>query len=637
MMDFRAAVAAGVIIGDGAMATVLNQNGVPVRSCSEGLCLTNPELVGTVHRSYVEAGATLLQTHTFGAHRTGLARYGQESKLQEINLAAVRIARDAAAGQAYVFGTIGSIAGFSSQGLVLDQAQRDLLRAEFCEQAMMLLAGGVDGLILETFPELDELWLALAAIRPLTDVPVIAHLSPVTVGFTRDGVPLAAAFATLLDAGADGVGLNCELGPANILRSYESIPLRAGTLYSAVPNSGLLHVQDGEYAYTGGPAYFGDVALQLAKLGLRLIGGCCGTTPEHIRCAAERIGTELLSDAAAPQIRVVENEPPSSRQTGESVATAPSRPLSLLERVQVGRTLIVELDPPRTLNLKRYLQAATALQAAGADMITLADNSLGSVRVSNMAVASVLKGMGIEPLVHVTCRDRNLIGQQSHLMGLHVLGIHNILLVTGDPTRFGDLPGATSVYDVSSTELARMVKRLNAGVAFSGQTLKTPARFIVGTAFNPNVKNFDKAVERLQRKVEAGADYVMTQPIFDADMIRRIHAATAHLGVPVFIGITPLTSERNAVFLHNEVPGVTLPESVLKRMSGHPDGDATKVGLEIAEELMDVALAHFSGIYLMTPFLRYELTERLIRYTRLHDQAHSADPTAIGGKPGTLR
>ncbi len=629
MKSFRDTISHSIVVGDGAMSTVLHQYGAPVRSCMEALCVTNPELVSTVHRSYVEAGATLIQTHTFGAHRTGLARYGYEGRLEDINRAAVRLARQAAGDKAYVFGTIGSIAGLSSQGLVTDEARREEMRQEFREQALVLLSEGVDGLILETFPELDELLLALGELRSLTDLPIITNLAPVTVGFTRDGVPVSEAFERLQARGSDVVGLNCELGPSNILRTFETTPRKPGALYSAVPNSGLLHVTDGQFGYTGSPEYFADIAARLVACDVRFLGGCCGTTPDHIRAVVQKIGSmkALPHTNHWAEVEVVEpsggdGSAPASDDQGDAGV------YSVVKQVTTKRTIIVELDPPKTLHVGRYLKAAVALRDAGADMLTLADNSLGSVRISNMAIASLLRQRGIEPLVHVACRDRNLIGQQSHLMGLHVLGIHNVLLVTGDPSRYGDLPGATSVYDVSSIELSRMVKRLNSGIAFTGQTLKSPSQFIVGTAFNPHVRNFDKAVERLRRKVEAGADYVMTQPVFDVETLGRIAAATKDLGVPVFIGISPLTSYRNAVFLHNEVPGMQLPSAVLQRMEKRAEGEAHLEGLAIAKELLDAALPQFQGIYLMTPFLRYELTVELTEYIRRYD-ARKLEPFSL--------
>jgi 5,10-methylenetetrahydrofolate reductase len=294
---------------------------------------------------------------------------------------------------------------------------------------------------------------------------------------------------------------------------------------------------------------------------------------------------------------------------------------SIVEKVKTDRTIICEWDPPKDLDISGFLQGAKRLAAAGADAITMADNSLATARMSNMALGAILKQkLDIEPIVHVACRDRNLLGQQSHLMGLHALDIDQILVITGDPTRMGDLPGASSVYDVNSIELIRLVKRLNEGISFSGKVLKEKAHFVVGAAFNPHVRNLDASVRRLEKKVEAGADFIMTQPVFDAKMIEKVHEATRHLGVPVFLGIMPLTGHRNALFLHHEVPGIRIPEEVLKRMeacSGKEEGK--REGMAVACELLEAALRHFKGIYLITPFSFWWMTEELIHFIRDHD------------------
>lgn len=664
--DFRSYMAQHVVIGDGAMATLLHQSGVPVRTCYEELNLSNPELIEEIHRAYLTAGATLLQTNTFSAHRAGLKRYGLENQLFEINRRAGQIALKAARGRAFVFGTIGSIKGLHPYVGDEGEFTASTLAAQFSEQARALLCEPLDGLLLETFADLEEMLIALKAIREVTQLPVIANLSPVAVGVTRDGVSIEEAFLKMREQGADVVGLNCRLGPAGILRTYEGVKLMQGQAYAAVPNAGLLHVVEGDYSYTGTTEYFADVAQRLSAQGVRLIGGCCGTTPEHVRKVTERLvqRTSMNDDGAViGKPSAVEGMQPGSESgkagtaTGQPVvqragvddavgvasaavrsqtAMFPQADLArgtvqkpnLVEQVKGQTTVIVELDPPRTLDVQKYMTGARALKAAGVDYVTLADNSLGHVRVSNMALAAMLKQEEIEPLVHVTCRDRNLIGQQSHLMGLHVLDIHHVLLVTGDPSKFGDLPGATSVYDTSSIELTKMVKRLNAGVAFSGQQLERPSRFVVGTSFNPHVLNFDKAIERLRRKVDAGADYVMTQPMFDANMFERIAMATSNLGVPVFAGVMPLVSNRNAQFLHNEVPGIQIPQAILERMGRTTKETGVEEGLRIAEELIDVALQFFNGIYLITPFLRYEITAALTEYIRSKDNENHGTHSA---------
>jgi homocysteine S-methyltransferase len=344
-----------------------------------------------------------------------------------------------------------------------------------------------------------------------------------------------------------------------------------------------------------------------------LIGGCCGTTPEHIKA---------ISDALK-DLKPVPRVNPEADEIVEPVVHVahPERgkkPEGIVDLVAKRPTIIVEFDPPKDLEVESFIQGCSALEDAGADAVTLADNSLANTRMSNMALGAIMKNrLGVEPLLHIACRDRNLIGQQSHLMGLHALGINQVLVITGDPARFGDLPGSSSVFDVSSFDLIRMVKQLNQGITFSGKPMKQQAQFVVGAAFNPHVRHFDAAIKRLEKKVEAGADFIMTQPIYDTEMLKLIYERTRHIPIPIFVGIMPLTSSRNAEFLHNEVPGIKISESARERMRKHGVGvEARKEGNDIAKELLDVALQYFNGIYLITPFSYYEMTAELTRYIR---------------------
>jgi len=603
-----------LLIGDGAMATQLYQLGVPVGVSFEELCLSNPKLVYEVHASYYAAGARLLETNTFGANRESLSRYNLENRVSRINRAAVAIAREAAQEDAYVVGSIGSIVA----GRVLTQPL-DGYRDLFEEQATALLHAGVDGLILETFLDLEELLLAIEVVRSLTDLPIIAQLATLEVGRTRDGYTLTEAFKQLKQAGSDVIGLNCRLGPAEVLRSFETTVVPDEVQLSAFPNAGRLGLADGALAYKSSPEYFGESALRLREQGVRLIGGCCGTTPAHVRAIAQALaGLEPLP-RSNPQLT------PEERQTLAVRSVKQRQRPSIVELVKQRHTVIVELDPPKDLDIESYLEGCRELQKAGADAITLADNSLANVRMSNMALGAIMKSkFGIDPLVHIACRDRNLIGQQSHLMGLHALGIDQVLVVTGDPSRFGDLPGASSVFDVSSFELIRMVKQLNNGYSFAGKPLKQQAQFIVGAAFNPHVRRIEAAVQRLERKVEAGADFVMTQPVYDGETIKLIYEATKHIPIPIFIGIMPLTSWRNAQFLHHEVPGIKLSQEALLRMKRVEKGEAARrEGIAMAKELLDIAMKYFHGIYLITPFNYYQMTAELTEYVlekSLHEE-----------------
>ncbi|WP_286886833.1 bifunctional homocysteine S-methyltransferase/methylenetetrahydrofolate reductase [Aneurinibacillus sp. UBA3580] len=603
-----------LLIGDGAMATWLYQLGVPIGICYEELSLSDPEIIRTVHRSYYEAGARFIQTNTYGAHRDALARHGLQDKVERMNRAAAKVAREAVGDDAYVVGGIGSIIA----GRVRDAQQMDTYGEQYEEQASALLAGGVDAILLETFLDLDELLLALDIIRPLTKLPIIAQLATIEVGRTRDGYTLTRAFSELKKAGADVVGLNCRMGPAEILRSIENTVVPEDTPLSVFPNAGRLAMSDGEYSYASVPQYFGESALRFRAQGARLIGGCCGTTPEHIRMMAQVLAERDPLPRVNPVITVKEEERTPIR------IVSPERSKGIVDTVRQRHTVIVELDPPRDLDTEKFLKGAAALKEAGADAITLADNSLATTRMSNMALGSIIKTkFGAEPLLHIACRDRNLIGQQSHLMGLYALGINQVLVITGDPARFGDLPGASSVFDVSSFDLIRMIKQLNEGFTFSGKPLKQRGDFVVGAAFNPHVRQFDAALRRLEKKVEAGADYIMTQPVYDREMIERIYEGTKHLDIPIFIGIMPLTSSRNAEFLHNEVPGIKLSDEARARMHAHEPGEeARREGVAIARELVDMAMEYFNGIYLITPFFYYEMTVELTRY--VHDRSAAA-------------
>ncbi|QRG69694.1 bifunctional homocysteine S-methyltransferase/methylenetetrahydrofolate reductase [Brevibacillus choshinensis] len=603
--DLRGYLKDHLLIGDGAMATQLHRLGVPVGVSFEELCLSNPKLVQEVHDSYYLAGARLLETNTYSANRDSLSRYGLEHKVARINRLAVKLARESAKDDAYVAGSIGSILAGRVRKKVLDE-----YRDQYEEQAIALLHAGVDGIILETFLDLEELLLALEVIRPLTDAPLIAQLATLEVGRTRDGYSLTDAFGQLKGAGADIIGLNCRLGPAEILRSFENTVVPEGALLSAFPNAGRLGMTDGEYAFKSTPEYFAKSALNLREQGIRLLGGCCGTTPAHVKAMADAL------ESLEPQARVNPTVIPGDRPH-VSVQNAREAKPSIVERVKTETTIIVEFDPPRDLDADAFLDGCCELHRAGADAITLADNSLATVRMSNMALGALMKSRhGIEPLLHLACRDRNLIGQQSHLMGLHALGIDQILVITGDPSRFGDLPGATSVFDVTSFDLIRMVKQLNEGVSFSGRPLKQKANFIVGAAFNPNVRQMDAAIARLEKKVEAGADYIMTQPVYDAESIKLVYEATKHIGIPVFIGIMPLTSSRNAEFLHNEVPGIKLSAEALERMKKVQGEAARQEGIKMAKELLDTAVQYFKGIYLITPFNYSSMAAELVQYVR---------------------
>lgn len=614
--DLRIALAQRPMVGDGAMATYLYQLGLPVGVSFEEFNLIKPDVIADVHRRYAAAGAEIIETNTYSAQHNKLSRYGLEKKTEEINAAGVALARKAVGEDVYVVGSIGAVRGGAGKNV-----RTAVVRRDFEEQIGALLAAGVDGLLLETFFDLEELSIALGIIRKKSDISVICQFAVEDPYRTHDGIPLADAFRRLKGEGADIIGFNCRSGPNGILRAVETLPADLGLPLSVFPNAGIPDYVDGKVVYSASPEYFASSAIRFADAGVRLIGGCCGTTPEHIAAIAGSLKNYVPQSADADKIakaKVVESATLAVSQPPE-----PPKEPSIVDLVRERHTVIVELDPPRDLDITKFMSGAQALKDAQADALTMADNSLAVTRMSNMALAALLKERtGIRPLVHIACRDRNLIGTQSHMMGFDALGIDHVLAVTGDPAKFGDLPGSSSVYDLTSFEIIRMIKQLNEGIAFSGKPLKQKANFIVGAAFNPNVKYLDKAVQRLERKVASGADYIMTQPVYDAQQIVNIAEATKHLNVPIFIGIFPLASGRNAEYLHNEVPGIQLSDEVRKRMSGLEGAEGRAEGVKIAEELLDVAMAHFKGIYLMTPFLAYEMTVALTRYVKEKTTIH---------------
>ncbi|HEY4391253.1 MAG TPA: bifunctional homocysteine S-methyltransferase/methylenetetrahydrofolate reductase [Paenibacillus sp.] len=601
-----------VLIGDGAMGTYLHQLGFSVGISYEEMNITRPEVIQDVHRRYIDAGARLIETNTFSANFYKLSKFGLEDQVADINRAAARIARQAAGPNVFVAGGVGTIRG----GKRINVTDQELVKY-FEEQMSALLAEDVDALILETFYDLKEMRIALGRARHLTSLPVICQFAVDQLGRTLDGYSIEEAFGILQGEGADVLGFNCHSGPKGIMSVMEKLNGPLDIPMSVFPNAGLADYVDGEYVYGATSAYFGECAVTFADLGSRLIGGCCGTTPEHIaataRALAEYVPASLAEGRSLPVVResiqVLEREQNNGdyRRTGNNP--------NIVELVKERHTVIVELDPPRDLDTSKFMEGAAALKKAGIDALTLADNSLAVTRMSNMALGlRVQSELGLRPLIHIACRDRNLIGTQSHMMGFDALGIDHVLAVTGDPARFGDLPGASSVYDLTSFEIIRMIKQLNEGIAFSGKPLKHRANFVIGAAFNPNVKHLNKAVERLEKKIASGADYIMTQPVYDPELIVAIREATAHLDIPIFLGIMPLASGKNAEYLHNEVPGITLSETVRKRMEGLQGAEGRAMGVEIAKELLDTAMQHFNGIYLMTPFMFYEMTVALTNY-----------------------
>jgi len=601
-MNFLERMEKEILIADGAMGTLLYSYGKD--SCLEQLNLSHPEQIVSIHQAYLDAGADIIQTNTYAANYLKLSRYGLEDSVKEINSAAVKLAKQATQSYGFVVGSIGGNRGVNPQSVSIEEIKRS-----FREQLYCLLLEGVDGILLETYYDLEELETVLSIARKATHLPIIAQVSMQEVGLLQNQITVADALKQLESLGADIVGLNCRLGPHHMLMALEQVPIPSKAYLSAYPNAGLPSYTDGVFHYDGDADYFRQSAPSFREQGVRLLGGCCGTTPEHIRAfASELKGTVPVHEKI---IKIKEE-----RIVVSSKATTRDLP-PLQDIVKERPSIIVELDPPKKLDTTKFFQGAKALKEMGIDAITLADNSLASPRISNSALGYLVKTKtNLRPLIHITCRDRNIIGLQSHLMGLHTLGLNDLLAITGDPARVGDFPGASSVYDVSSFELIQMIKQLNEGLSLSGKDLGQKTSFSVAAAFNPNVRQIDKAVQRLEKKISYGADYFITQPVYSEEKLISVYEETKHLDTPIYIGLMPLTSSKNAEFLHHEVPGIKIADSIRDSMAALKDDPIQSVqeGIKITKSLIDTAAELFNGIYLITPFMRYEISVELSEY-----------------------
>ncbi|WP_105995906.1 bifunctional homocysteine S-methyltransferase/methylenetetrahydrofolate reductase [Staphylococcus agnetis] len=591
-----------ILVADGAMGTILYSEGLD--TCPEAYNLTHPEKVEHIHRSYIQAGADIIQTNTYGANFEKLKAFGLEHKVRDIHEAAVAIAKRAAKEDTFILGTVGGFRGIKQGDFSLPAIQ---YHTEI--QVDSLVQGGVDGLLFETYYDLDELLTVIKATRKKYNIPIIAQLTASNTNYLRDGTVINDALEQVIQAGANIVGLNCHHGPHHMKNTFSHIALPSHAYLSCYPNASLLDIENNNFKYSNNATYFGEVAEQLIQEGVRIIGGCCGTTPEHIHHI--KTSVQGLKPIKHKKVIPIHKKQESTQH--------PSSKLNLKERVTRQPTIIVELDTPKHLDTGRFFKNIEALDRANIDAVTLADNSLATVRISNVAAASLIKQKyHIEPLVHITCRDRNLIGLQSHLLGLSLLGINEILAITGDPSKVGHLPGATNVYDVNSKGLTELALRFNEGINTDGDALKRRTNFNIAGGFDPHVRNIDAAVRKLETKIESGMHYFITQPVFTKEKIVEIYEATKHLNVPLFIGIMPITSYKNALFLHNEVPGIKMTDDVLARFKAVA-GDKTatyELSISICKSLIDTVHQYFNGLYLITPFERVDYSLELAAYSK---------------------
>ena len=590
-----------VLVGDGAIGTMLYAKGVGLEANFEHLNLVRPELVLDLHGEYIAAGARVIETNTFGANYAKLQAIGLGKKVREINLQGARLACGAAAAHdVFVAGSVGPLVRIKGE-------ERELTAGEtqeiFREQCTALAEGGVQLFVLETFSDPDQVRIALAAARE-TGLPVIASMAYLEGGRSAGGAEVESITAELTAAGADLIGVNCGAGPLEVLRNVRRMARVTALPLAAYPNSGFPEYVDGRYIYRATPEYFAAMAVEMVEAGAALVGGCCGTTPEHIRRIAERL-KGMKPAARKAEVRV---------ETGPERREPERAREGFLARWGKETIVTVELDPPKGLDCGKVIAGSRALKEAGADAINLAENPLARVRMGNVALASIIQQEeGIEVIVHVTCRDRNLLGLQSDLMGASLLGIRSILAVTGDPARLGDQAGASSVFDLNSFGLIKLLADLNAGINALGSPIGTGTGFTIGCAFNPNTPRMEVQVARLEKKVAGGARFAQTQPLYDAARLREMMERTAHLGIPVLPGILPLVSERNCEYLHNEVPGIVIPEEVRCRMRGKEKDAGVREGLAIARELVAEVRESVGGFYLIPPFGKYEIAAELVK------------------------
>jgi homocysteine S-methyltransferase len=596
------------------MGTVLYARGVALDACFDVLNLNDPRLVQAVHADYIAAGADCIETNTFGANRFKLAVHGLERQVHEINRRGARLARDvreSAGRDVWVLGSIGPLGKYLEP---LGTVSVDDAREAFREQAEGLLEGGVDALIAETFSDLAEIELAIEAIRSVTDLPIVAQMAFTDEAVTFMGRTPAEVARHLRGLGVQAIGANCSVGSSTLYDVLERMLPEAGGLPPAIqPNAGLPSRIGERLIYLSSPAYMAEYAGRMVEAGARLVGGCCGTTPLHTAAMRETLD-RLVPGArrGEPRAVVARAARPVAAAERPGVTHVPA-PTLLQRRLDAGEFVVtVELDPPRGHTVDKLVQGAKLLKEKGVEIVDINDGSLGRVRMSVLATALLVRdGTGLDVNMHFTCRDRNLMGIQGDLLGAHALDIRNILAMTGDPPRAGDYANATAVFDVDGVGLIEILRRMNEGVDATGSSIGEPTFFCVGAALNPAADDIDREIDRMHRKVQAGARWLQTQPVYDLQQLDRFLARAGGAPVPVLVGILPLHSSRHAEFLHNEVPGITIPDAARARMRQAGES-ALRAGIEMAQRLVNEVRARYAGAYLMPSFGRFEVVAEVL-------------------------
>jgi homocysteine S-methyltransferase len=616
------------VLCDGAMGTALYGRGVFLNKCFDELNLTQPELVRSVHEEYLQAGSEIIETNTFGANSFRLQRFGLQDQARAINQAGARLAREAVAqladkqaGSAFVAGSVGPL------GIRLEPLGKIALeeaRAAFAEQIEGLIAGGpgvgVDLLVVETMPAINEAEQAIYAAKQVApDVPLLAMVTVDEEADCLDGTPADVAAARLTSAGADGIGVNCSTGPATVLTAIERMRAVTDLPLVAMPNAGMPRNVDGRNIYLCSPEYMASFARKFVRAGVQFIGGCCGTTPNHIRAMKSAIRAMDAQQTAAPG-------------TARTPIVTETPPAPLAERSKIGSLVasgqfitLVEIVPPRGIDCSKEIEGARMLATTGIHAINIPDSPRASARMSAQSLClQIQQQTGIETVLHYTCRDRNLLSIQSDLLGASSLGLRNILCLTGDPPKLGNYPDATAVFDVDAIGLVNVVNRLNHGLDIGGNPIGASTGFTLGVAANPGVPDIDNEIRRFAYKVEAGAEYAITQPVFDLRLLEVFLQRIESFRIPVIAGIWPLTSLRNAEFMKNDLR-VSMPDEIMARMASAETPEAARAeGIRIAQEMLTAAQPMVQGVQVSAPFGRYALAVEIVQ--QVLQQAHASSP-----------
>ena len=612
MTQFADILASRPLLADGAMGTVLYARGIFINRCYDELNLSDPGLILSIHEEYLQSGAEILETNTFGANRFRLARHGLAEKVAEINAAGVRLARQAVehlrdkqAGEAWVAGSIGPL------GVRLEPLGKtglDEARAAFAEQIAALAAAGADMLIIETMPALNEAQQALIAAQEIApDLPVLVMVTVDDESNCLDGSSPAQAAAKLTEWGAGAIGVNCSTGPATVLTAIEAMRKATTLPLAAMPNAGMPRAVEGRNIYLCSPEYMASFARKAIAAGAQIVGGCCGTTPNHIRAmrsAMRAIDAQarVVSSGAAPALNT--ETPP-----------APLRDRSRIGALVADGTFVtlVEVVTPKGIDCTREIEGARMLAQLGVHAINVPDSPRASARMSAQSLCiQIQQHTGIETVLHYTCRDRNILSIQSDLLGASSIGLHNILCLTGDPPKLGNYPDATAVFDVDSIGLVNIVRRLNHGLDIGANAIGASTNFTIGVAANPGVPDIEQEIRRFAYKVEAGGEYAITQPVFDLRLLEIFLKRIEEFRIPVIAGIWPLTSLRNAEFMKNDLR-VSMPEEILLRMAQCDSPDAARrEGVRIAQEMLEAVRPMVQGVQVSAPFGRYSLAAEVI-------------------------